>query len=158
MRAPNEQYFRFPRQLLTSPAFRVLNIHERHAFDRIMEEHQSKSGFVNDGLVVTARDFVTWGIQPRHVSPSLCVLRELGIIECTRNMGGSKSGRTPNMYRPTFLPRTPKLNDATHDYLEIKTVEEAHRIAELHRFHEKRKGRMPQKHRPIRNLRTVFPP
>jgi hypothetical protein len=145
MKAPNEQYFRFPRQLLNSPAWSVLNIHERRAFDRIMEEHQSKSGFMNDGLVVTKADLVKWGIHPRHIASGLCVLAALGIIKCTRSMGGSKSGRTPNMYLPTFLPSTPKLNDATHDYLEIKTLEEAHRIAELHRYHEKRKGRMPHK-------------
>src|ERR1700686_2950827 len=106
-----DQWFRFPRQLLESPAWSVLNIHERRAFDRIMEEHQSKSGFVHDGLVVTYRDFVKAGIQSRHVARSLRVLRQLGIIDCTRNMGGSASGRTPNMWRPTFLPRTPTLHD-----------------------------------------------
>jgi len=37
-----EQYYRFPRQLLESPAWSVLNINERRAFDRIMREHQSK--------------------------------------------------------------------------------------------------------------------
>jgi hypothetical protein len=151
MKAPNEQYFRFPRQLLTSPTWSVLNIHERRAFDRIMEEHQSKSGFVNDGLPVTKRDFVSFGVQPKHVASSLRVLRELGIIECTRNMGGSISGRTPNMWRPTFLPRTPTSNDATHDYLKIKTFEEAKAIAHAYRVHETRKDRpLPPKTRRLR--------
>jgi hypothetical protein len=150
MKKPAEQYFRFPRRLLTSPAWSVLNIHERRAFDRLMEEHQSKSGFVNDGLVVTRRDFVSAHVPPKHVRGSWLVLVNLGIIKCTRSMGGSKSGRTPNMWKPTFLPSTPMLDDATHDYLEIKTVEEAKRIAEQHRSHEKRKGRMPQKHRKLR--------
>jgi hypothetical protein len=143
MKAPNEQYFRFPRHLLTSPAWSVLNIHERRAFDRIMVEHQTKSGFVNDGLPVTKRDFVKFGVQPKHVAGSLRVLRELGIIECTRNMGGSLSGRTPNMWRPTFLPRTPTSNDATHDYLKITTSEQAKHIAEAYRERETRKNRPP---------------
>jgi hypothetical protein len=138
-----DQWFRFPRKLLESPAWSVLNIHERRAFDRIMEEHQSKSGFIHDGLVVTYRDFVKAGIQSRHVARSLRVLRQLGIIDCTRNMGGSASGRTPNMWRPTFLPRTPTSNDATHDYLEVKTLAEAKRIAVMHRIHETRKHRLP---------------
>jgi hypothetical protein len=143
MRAPAEQYFRFPRQLLNSPAWSVLNINERRAFDRIMEEHQSKSGFVKDGLVVTRRDFAAAGIHPKHVKGSLRVLAALGIVVCTRDMGGSRSGRTPSMYAPTFLPRDPtKKDDATNDYLEIKTLEEAERIAELHRYHEKRKDRI----------------
>ena len=141
MKATKEQYFRFPRQLLTSPAWRVLNINERRAFDRIMLEHQSKSGFVKDGLVVTRRDFVAAGIHPKHVKASISVLGVLGIIKCTRNMGGSANGRTPNMYAPTFVPRDPTVNDEpAHDYLQIKTVEEADRRAELHRHHEKRKN------------------
>ena len=153
MNKPVEQYFRFPRHLLTSPAWSVLNINERRAFDRIMEEHQSKSGFVNSGLPVTYRDFVKFGVQPKHVAKSLRVLRELGIIECTRNMGGSLSGRTSNMWRPTFLPRTPTSNDATHDYLNIKTREEAKNIAAEHRFHETRKDRpAPPKTRKLRKV------
>ncbi len=145
MKTTVEQYFRFPRQLLTSPAWSALNLNERRAFDCIMEEHQSKSGFVNDGLVVTYRDFVQAGIHPKNVKGSLCVLAALGIIQCKRNMGGSKSGRTANMWKPTFLPSTPKLDDAGHEYLEIKTLEEAKAIAEMHRFHEKRKSRIPRK-------------
>jgi len=150
-----EQYYRFPRQLLTSPAWAALNINERRAFDRVMEEHQSKSGFVNDGLVVTYRDFVRAGIHPRNVKSSMDVLRALDIIECTRDMGGSATGRTPKMWRPNFLPRTPTSNDATHDYLKIKTLEEAKAIADLHRFHDKRKGRMPQK---LKKLRAALSP
>jgi len=156
MKTPNEQYYRFPRRLLTSHAWSVLNINERRAFDRIMEEHQAKSGFVNDGLAVTTRDFVSFGVQPKHITNSLRVLRELGIIECTRNMGGSVSGRTPNLWRPTFLPRTPTSNDATHDYLKITTREEAKAVAAAHRFHETRKERKPPL-RP-RKLRMVSPP
>jgi hypothetical protein len=145
-----DQYFRFPRRLLTSPAWSVLNINERRAFDRIMVEHQSKSGFVNDGLPVTTRDFVSFGVQAKHVTSSMRVLRELGIMECTRNMGGSLSGRTPNLWRPTFMPRTPAATDATHDYLQITTREEARSIAVAHRVHDTRE-RMPLK------LRRVSP-
>ena len=153
---PNEQYFRFPRQLLTSPAWRALTINEVRAFSRVMEEHQSKSGFVNDGLVVTRRDFVSAGIHPKHIKGSLLVLARLGIIKCTRNMGGSRSGRTPNMWKPTFLPTTPAANDATHDYLEIKTPEEAERRAEQHRYHEKRKDRISLPR--MRRLQVVSAP
>ena len=142
MTAPGEQYFRFPRQLLESAAWRVLNINERRAFDCIMGEHQRKSGNVNGGLPVTRRDFERCGIHPKHITAALRVLQALGIIEMTRIMGGSRNGRSPNLYRPTFTPTTSKLKDATHLYLEIKTVEEAERLAELHRYHEKRTDRM----------------
>lgn len=144
-----DQYYRLPRLLNKSPAFRVLNIHERHALDCIMEEHQSKSGFVNFGLIVTRADFLRWGIHPRHISPSLKVLASLGIIERTRGMGGSATGRTPNMYRPTFLPTTPSADDASHAYLEVTTMEEAHRRTEVRCSREKRKGRIPKKMRMV---------
>jgi hypothetical protein len=145
MKKSVDQYYRFPRQLLNSHAWAVLNLQERRAFDCLMEEHQSKSGFVNGGLVRPKKDFVRWRVHPKHVKTSLLVLGALGIIKCTRNMGGSKIGRTPNMYLPTFLPTKPTANDATHEYLEIKTMEEAERRAELHRSREKRKGRIPKK-------------
>lgn len=138
----NEQYFRFPRQLLESAAWRVLNISERRAFDCIMLQHQSKAGYVNGGLVVTTRDLERFGVHPKHVTGALRALQALGIIKCTRSMGGSRNGRTPNMYMPTFLPTTPTANDATHDYLAVHTMEEAKRLAELHRYREKRTGRM----------------
>lgn len=145
MKAVVEQYYRFPRQLFNSPAWSALNLQERRAFDCLMEEHQSKAGFVNAGLVRTKNDFVRWRVHPKHVKTSLLVLGALGIIKCSRNMGGSKVGRTPNMYVPTFLPTTPTANDATHDYLEVKTMAEAERRAEIHRSREKRTGRMPSK-------------
>jgi hypothetical protein len=157
MKRTTEQYFRFPRQLLNSPAFHALNINELRAFFRIMEEHQSKSGFVKDGLVVTRRDFIAAGIHPKHAKGTLLVLGALGIVKCTRSRGGSANGRTPNMYAPTFLPRDPTKNDdATHDYLEIKTPEEAERRAELHRYHEKRKDRISLPR--MRKLQVVSAP
>jgi hypothetical protein len=151
---PTEQYFRFPRSLLTSHAFRALNIHELRTLFCIMEEHQAKSGFIKDGLIVTRRDFTRWGVDTHHVTASLAVLRNLWIVQQTRNMGGSRDGRTPNMYKPTFLPSDPGLKDATHDYLRIETREEAERIAEQHRFKRLRKPPVMRK----RRLRVVSSP
>ena len=107
-----------------------------------MEEHQSKSGFVNDGLVVTKRDLLLPAFIPGTSRVPLLVLQNLGIIKRTRSMGGSRTGRTPDMWKPTFLPTTPTANDATHDYLEHATPEEVKRIAEQHRAHEKREDRI----------------
>lgn len=153
-----QQYFRFPRQLLESAAWRVLNIHERRAFDCIMGEHQRKAGNVNGGLAVTRRGLVAAGIHPKHVTGSLRVLEALGIVECTRNMGGSRNGRSPNLYRPTFLPTAKTANDATHDYREIMTADEAERRAELHRYHEPRKDRisLPRKRGPALAIVTAW--
>ena len=151
---PTEQYFRFPRSLLSSPAFRVLNIHELRTLFCIMEEHQAKSGFIKDGLIVTRRDFTRWGVDTHHITASLAVLRNLWIVQQTRNMGGSRDGRTPNMYKPTFLPSEPSIKDATHDYLKIPTKKEARRVAEMHRFKRIRKPPVMRK----RRLRVVSSP
>lgn len=155
MRATNEQYFRFPRQLLTSPAWKALNIQEMRVFFRIMEEHQARSGFVKDGLIVTRRNLLAAGVAPRYITGALKVLDALGIIKCTRNMGGSRNGRTPNLYAPTFLSRDPaRMDEPSHEYLEITTLEEAERRAELHRYHEKRKDRLPR----MRRMQRVSAP
>jgi hypothetical protein len=85
------------------------------------------------------------------------VLDALGIVKCTRNMGGSANGRTANMYAPTFLPRDPTKNEtAKHEYLEIKTAEEAQRRAEIHRVHEKRRDRISLPR--MRKLKVVSAP
>jgi hypothetical protein len=142
MTAPKEQYVKLPRQFLESPARRVLTANEYRALDRILVEHQRKSGFVNSGLPVTKRDFERFGINARYIASCTRVLEALGIIVCTRTRGGSLRGRTPNLWRPTFLPRTPKANDATHDYAKF-TLAEAKAIAAAHRIHETRKHRPP---------------
>jgi hypothetical protein len=134
-----EQYVRFPRKLLESPALRVLTANEYRAFIRILIEHQRHSGFVKDGLPVTKKDFVSFGIHPRYVASSLRVLEALGLIECTRRTKGTSSGRLSNLWRPTFLPTTPKANNATHDYTKFTTTTEAHAAAEAARVHDTRK-------------------
>lgn len=141
-----KQYFQFPRQLLDSPVLDMLKPPEWRALLRILREHQRKSGFQNSGLIITRRDFVQAGVHPKHASQSLRVLRALGIIKNTRGMGGSRIGRTPNMWLITFLPTTPTADDATHDYIEIKTKEEAKAIADRARQHEEiTKTRKPPK-------------
>jgi hypothetical protein len=146
-----DQYVRFPRRLLESPALQVLTTNEYRVLVRVLIEHQRKSGFVNDGLPVTKRDFERFGINAKYVASATKVLEELLIIECTRTMGGSLRGRTPNLWRPTFLPRTPTSNDASHDYAKF-TLAEAKAIAKAHRVHETRKGRIPSRPRKLRRV------
>jgi hypothetical protein len=156
MKKPTEQYVRLPRQLLDSPALDVLTTNEWRALRRILQEHQAKAGFVKDGLIVTARDFRRAGVRPGNVASSLRVLVVLGIIERTRSMGGSATGRTSDMWRPTFLPRDPtKPDDSTHDYMDVKTLDEAKRRAALHRLRDTRDRRAPPKPRKTRKLRVV---
>jgi hypothetical protein len=154
-----EQYVRIPRRLLESPVLQVLNANEWRALRRILIEHQQHSGFVNGGLVVTTSDFEAAGVQRKHVGHTWRVLEALGIIQCTRCMQGTSSGRLPNCYRPTFLPTTPRANDATHEYTRFKTVAEARLAAEAARIHDPRdKSRLiDHPRRPTQTARTAAP-
>jgi hypothetical protein len=142
---PKKQYFQFPRQLLDSPVMEALKTPDWLVLLRILREHQRKSGFQNSGLIITRRDFEMM-TNARYVSQSIRVLTNLGIIKNTRGMGSSRTGRTPNMWLITFLPTTPTADDATHDYLAHKTIEEAKAIADTARQHEEiTKTRKPPK-------------
>ena len=100
---------------------------------------------------MTKADFVRAGVNNKYVASTMRALCALGLFECTRNMGGSLKGRTPNLWRPTFLSRTPTSNDATHEYAK-HTLEEAKAIAYEHRQHDTRNRRPPRK----RKLRLVM--
>jgi hypothetical protein len=156
MKTPKEKQFpKITRPYYESPAHRLMNAYEHRALIRLIVEHQRQGGWVNDGLVVTHRDLVQAGVHPRYVASTWRVLEALGFIERTRNMGGSSSGRTPNLYRPTFLPRKPGGDDATHDYLKITTKAEAKAIIADNRLHQTRKDRPPPRRR---KLKTVSAP
>jgi hypothetical protein len=133
-----DQYARLPRRLLESPVLLALNANEWRALTRLLLEHQRHSGFVNDGLPVTTNDFVCGGIGRKYVTSALRVLEALGLVECTRRMQGANSGRLPNLYRPTFLPTSPRGDSATFDFERFKTVDEAKRTAESVRTSDKR--------------------
>jgi hypothetical protein len=155
MKPKTKQFIRFPRDLLESPAYRALNLPERKALDRIMVEYHCKSGFQNNGLPVTRRNFVEFGVNPKHVTSSVTVLRTLDIIECVSNWGGSKSGRRPNLFRLPFLPSTPTGNDDDHRYLKI-TKEQAKEIAHRHRHHDNRDRAAPKRQKKPK-LRVLSP-
>jgi hypothetical protein len=135
MKKPNEQYYKTPRML--GRVLRLLSTNQFRSFLCIMEEHQSKSGFVNDGLPVTRRDLIAFGVHPRHITSSINILCELGIIEKTHSLGPSRRGRQPNLYRPTFVPRTPSSDDATHDYLKF-SEEQMREIIDANTIRDKR--------------------
>jgi hypothetical protein len=139
MKVRKEQFVRLPRELLDSPVVPVLTANEWRALMRILIEHQRHAGFIKDGLPVTTKNFVSFGIHPRYVASSLRVLEALGIVECTRRMKGTSTGRLSNLWRPTFLPTTPKANDATHEYTKFTTTAEAQAAAEAARVHDTRK-------------------
>jgi hypothetical protein len=126
-----------PRQLIESPAMRVLSRVAHLALTRLEVEHMDHGGAENGRLPTTYQQFEEWGIHPRFVASALRELQALGIVEITRHgYAGAADKRSPSLYRLTYLTA----HDAgsadatgTHEYLKIKTVEEAEAVAKAAR-------------------------
>jgi hypothetical protein len=131
------QFAARPIQMLESPAMRVLTLAERRALDRIEIEYAHHGGAHNGKLPITYADLERFGLHPNVVAPSLRALAALGFIEVTRKgYGGSAEVRAPSWYRLTYRPAwnaTRRDGDGTHEYMAIKTVEEAAAIAKAAR-------------------------
>jgi hypothetical protein len=123
------QFIAHPRQMIESPAWRALSLAARKALDRIEIEHMNHGGVENGKLPVTYQDFEAWGVHPRFVAPALRELEELGIIETMKKgYRGAAGTRQASEYRLTFRPSWDAGRadgDGTHEYLSIKTDEEA---------------------------------
>lgn len=127
------QWVAHPRQLLESPAMRVLSLSERRALDRIEIEHMDHGGAENGKLPVTYADFEKWGVRPDSIAGAIRALEALGLIEVTRHgYAAAAEKRAPSLYRLTYLPAWNAGcadETGTHEYQKIKTVEEAGPIA-----------------------------
>ena len=116
---------------------RVLSRVAHLALTRLEVEHMDHGGAENGRLPTTYQQFEEWGIHPRFVASALRELQALGIVEITRHgYAGAADKRSPSLYRLTYLTA----HDAgsadatgTHEYLKIKTVEEAEAVAKAAR-------------------------
>jgi hypothetical protein len=131
------QFAARPVEMLESPAMRVLTLAERRALDRIEIEYAHHGGADNGKLPITYADFERFGLHPNVIAPSLRTLAALGFIEVTRKgYGGAAGVRAPSWYRLTYRSAwnaTHRDGDGTHEYLAIKTVEEAEAITKAAR-------------------------
>jgi hypothetical protein len=122
-----------PRQLLESPAIRVLTLAERRTLDRIELEHMTHGGAENGKLPVTYADFEKWGVRSDSIAGAIRALGALGLIEITRHgYAGAAEKRAPSLYRLTYVTAwNAGRVDATgtHEYERIKSVDDAERIA-----------------------------
>jgi hypothetical protein len=119
--------------MLESPAWRALSFAARKIIDRIELEHAHHGGVENGKLPITYRNFEDAGVRRHSVAGALRELVALGIVEVTRKgYGGAAEVRAPSLYRLTYLQAWdagPKDATGTHDYLKIKTDDEAKSIA-----------------------------
>jgi hypothetical protein len=131
------QFAARPIEMLEGPAMRVLTLAERRALDRIEIEYAHHGGADNGKLPITYADFERFGLHPNVIAPSLRTLAALGFIEVTRKgYGGAAGVRAPSWYRLTYRSAwnaSRRDDDGTHEYLALKTVEEAEAIAKAAR-------------------------
>jgi len=120
-------------EMIESPAWRALSLSGRRVVDRIEIEQGHHGGKDNGRLPVTFDDFEDFGISHKSVAPAIREVQALGFAEITERGRPSESdfGRHPNHFRLTYLSvrRGARWHEATDEWKQIKTLEEAERIA-----------------------------
>jgi hypothetical protein len=140
------QFTALPNEMMLSPAWRVLSLSGRRILDRVAIELRSHGGYVKEGLCVTYADFEAYGIDRHAIGPAIREVVALGFLRIKRaGYGGNSEFRRPTLYEPTYL----NMIDAqpTHEWRRIKTIEEAHVMAQAARS-AKTETRWGKTHRP----------
>jgi hypothetical protein len=127
----NDQWSARRREMLESPAYRVLSQAAHRAMSRLELELCYHGGNDNGALPVTFEDFVEYGLDRASVAPALRELEALGFQRITeRGRGGNREHRAPNKFYLTFaVGRGSRGNPPTDEWRKIKTIEEARAIA-----------------------------
>jgi hypothetical protein len=130
--------------MLESPPFRVLSVSGHRILARIEIELAHHGGNDNGRLPVTFDDFRKYGMDRDAIAPAIRECEALGFIEVTvRGRAGNAEFRAPNKFRLTYRPAKDVVGDGTHEWRQIKTIEDAFALAR-----EARKT--PQKQNPNR--------
>jgi hypothetical protein len=124
-----EQWISYTRDMVESPALRVLSRAAILVMHRLEKEHMDHGGAENGRLIVTHRQFESWGIHRDSVSPAIREFIALGFGEVARQGKAGVGGHgEANQFRLTYV------NDKygvlpTDEWRRITTLEEAERIA-----------------------------
>jgi hypothetical protein len=118
-------------EMLESPAYRALSRAALMVTARIEIELAHHGGNDNGRLPVTTDHFVEYGVHRSAVAPAIREAQALGFIKVTqRGRGGNAEHRQPNTFYLSFAyGRGAKSTPPTHYWRNIKTLEEAERIA-----------------------------
>jgi hypothetical protein len=109
---------------------RVLSLAAHQLLMRIEVEHLSHGGAENGRLPVTYLQFEEWAVRRHSVAGAIRELVALGIIEITQHgYTGAGDVRAPNLYRLTCVQAWDANDTGTHEYLKIRSVEQAKGLA-----------------------------
>jgi hypothetical protein len=127
----NDQWSPRRREMLESPAYRVLSQSAHRAISRLELELCYHGGNDNGKLPVTFDDFVEYGIDRASVAPALREGEALGFFRITeRGRGGNREYRQPNKFYLAFaVGRESRAKPPTDEWRKIKTLKEAKAIA-----------------------------
>jgi hypothetical protein len=117
------------REMLESPTWQALGIHERRVLERVMLEHMAHAGTENGNLVVTYRDFREYGVRDKSIKTAITAVEALGWIQIVVQGKASFEGqRYPSRYALTWLPQPSLGKPATNRWREIKTAAAAQAV------------------------------
>jgi hypothetical protein len=116
--------------MLRSSSYCALSLSARRVLDRIEIELADHGGTDNGKLPVTYDDFERYGIHRQAIYPAIRETVALGFLEITQEgVAGGAEFRRPTLYRLTYRPTAKSAGDGTHEWMNIKTDDEAKAIA-----------------------------
>jgi hypothetical protein len=120
-----------PKELLESPALRVLSRAAHLALLRIEIELRNHGGHANGQLIITQVQFIEYGIHRHQVASALRELEALGhIIITQRGRGGNAEYRQPNRFLLNYLCGAVDAHEQiTNAWKRVETMEQAEEIA-----------------------------
>jgi hypothetical protein len=120
------------REMLESPALRVLSLSGHRILLRLELELCHHGGRDNGRLPCTYADFQEYGVHRHAIGPAIRECEALGFIRVTEHgRAGNAEFRLPNKFLLTYQP-TDKIM-GTDEWKRIKTMEEAEEIARMAR-------------------------
>jgi hypothetical protein len=123
-----KQWVIYSRDMVESPALRVLNRAAALVMHRLEAEHMAHGGAENGKLVVTRRQFEEWGVHRDSVGPAIRETVALGFVEVINGHAGVGGHGEANRYRLTYV------NDKhgippTDEWRRVATINEAQTVA-----------------------------
>jgi hypothetical protein len=121
----SEQFVYYTREMIGSPAYRVLSLQGRKVMRRLELEHMSHGGQDNGKLPCRYYDFVQYGCRQKGLSAALIEVGVLGFA-ITVTLGTRAFANIPgkaSTFRLTYLPTAD--GPATNEWKKWKTAEEA---------------------------------
>jgi hypothetical protein len=119
------QFIAYTREMIESPAWRVLSFQGRKILNRLEIEHCAHGGAENGRLPCRYHDFEKYGCRRKSISRGLVEIEALGFAK-TMTFGTRAYGDIPgkaSTFLLTYLP-TPE-GPPTHDWKKIDTLKMA---------------------------------